>query len=234
MSCASPFVFEESVTIIETKSSVGVSGSFTLPGYTLPSTQLCWPTWKAPYSSCKWGGWQNTKLKCKWVKGSSGWCCCWSTPNVEIWPTLTFTGSVFIPFVFESSAGVEISVEEPPEPFQANSITIEECDCSLVISGAGINTNITINILPTPITIVEINGSFSINVPLYGFSSSATELGIKYTLSVETSLLFCLEPVPPVGWINLELDCSITAYENDVINYTVGFKLNLPIVSVED
>lgn len=234
MSCSSPFVFDTGISVVSPTQYVGVTGSFNLPGYTLPSTQLCWPTWKAPYSSCKWGGWQNTKLRCKWVKGSSGWCCCWNTPSVEIWPALTFTGSVSIPFDFVSTVGVELSIDAPPEPYKAHSITIQACNCSLIITGSGINTNITLNILPTEITIEEINGEFDINIPLYGFSSSATDLGIKYTLSVETSLLFCLEPEPPVGWINLELDCSIIAYENDVINYTVGFKLNLPIVSVEE
>ena len=48
-----------------------------------------------------------------------------------------------------------------------------------------------------------------------------------------SELQFCLDPVPPVGWINLELSCELgTTY--DGVNYNTGFNIECPIVSVEE
>ncbi len=235
MSCSSPFVYVVSEETVSFSSTVGVKGSYTLPGYTVPSAQICWLQWNPPYTaykSCSKNKWWGVK-SCKgayWVKGSHKWCCCWSTPSIPIWPSLTFTGSASVPFEFEASTGFQITPEAPLEPFEATTITLEKCNCSVGINGE----NITINILPEAIEIGQENGEFFVNIPLYGFNSSETIAGIKYTLSVESSLLLCLEPVPPSGWINLLLTCALTAYEKGVVNYTANFKISLPIVSAEE
>jgi hypothetical protein len=130
----------------------------------------------------------------------------------------------------ESSTGVQLTVEEPVEPFQITSLTLNSCNCSLGING----TNINIDILPEPLIVGEENGSFFVDIALYGFSSSIVEDDIKYTLDIQTSLLLCLNPIPPAGWINLKLDCSLNAFENNVVNYTTTFEISLPITSVED
>ena len=235
MSCSTPFVLETIVGVVVTSTqNVSLKGSYTLPGYSVPSAQLCWLQWKAPYTEtgidCKKNSWWKVK-KCKWawVKGSKDWCCCWNTPSIPIWPNLTFTGSVTMPFTFTASAGIILTPEAPPTPYQSLSITLESCVCSLGING----TDVDVNILPGPIAVQQVNGSFSTDIELYGFSASVTEAGVEYSLSITSSLQLCLDPIPPVGWINLLLDCNLSAFEKGIVNYTTKFAISLPIVSVE-
>ena len=236
MSCSSPFVVEASEGVSVTfTNNIGVTGSYTLPGYTIPATQLCWLQWKAPYTetgeNCKKNKfWGVKKCSWSWVKGSSKWCCCVPIGAIPVWPSIKFTGSVNIPFDITASAGYTVSVTAPPEPYKALSITLNKCVCSLGING----TDISINIIQDPITVNDNDGEFSVTIDLYGFTSSTKSFGIKYTLTVDSSLLLCLEPEPPVGWINLVLSCTLTAYEKDIVNYNVTFAISLPIVSVED
>jgi hypothetical protein len=235
MSCSSPFVYVIFSQTVKFDSVVGVKGSYTLPGYTIPSTQICWLQWKAPYSECtskttnSWWGITSCN-KYVWVKGSHKWCCCSTIPSIPVWPTLTFTGSVSIPFEFEAETGFQLTVTTPPEPFEATSITLKQCNLTLGINGE----DITINIIPEPIKVGQENGEFFVVIPLYGFASSENIAGIEYTLSIESSLLFCLDPVPPSGWINLLLNCTLTAFEQDVVNYSTSFSISLPIVSAEE
>jgi hypothetical protein len=236
MSCSSPFDYSTTAGVTVTvTSNVGVKGSYTLPGYTIPSTQLCWLQWKAPYTetgeNCKKNkAWGIKSCKWSWVKGSSKWCCCETIGAIPIWPAITFTGSVTIPFTITASTGVTLSVDAPPTPYQATAITLEACKCSLGINGS----TISINILPEALTVQESDGEFSVDIELYGFSSSETIAGITYSLTVDSSLLLCLDPVPPVGWINLLLSCTLSAFEKGIVNYSVNFAISLPIVSVED
>jgi hypothetical protein len=236
MSCESPFVYQEASVTSTFTSNVGVKGSYTLPGYTIPATQLCWLQWKAPYSECtsskknKW--WKITKCnKYTWVKGSHKWCCCETIAAIPVWPNLTFTGSVTIPFEFEAEEGFELTVESPDVPYQATSITLKACNLAFSINGEGIAP---INIIPTPIVVGQENGSFFVDIPLTNFFNSENIGGIVYGLTMDISLLFCLEPEGGSGWINLKLDCTLTAYEKGVVNYSAKFDIVLPIVSAEE
>jgi hypothetical protein len=113
---------------------------------------------------------------------------------------------------------------------------INACNCSVGVTGDGISETITINLVPLPTSIDydASTGEFSATTDLGGFSSTSEIDGITYTLAITSDILFCAEPVPPVGWVNIVLNCTLSAYAYDVVNYTVEFSIVCPIVSVEE
>lgn len=239
MSCTSPFEYTEATSETQTVNySVGFTGSYTLNGYSIPSEPIC--EYIPPYEDCKWvkdckwGGWQNTDLKCdgwsldcKWVKES--WCCCWNTPSVELWPTLTFTAGVSIPMTFQTAETFEITAEGPDEPIETTSFTISPVNLTLGVNGV----DYSVPIIPENVTVQQSNGEFDINIDLYPYnggtlSYGVTIDGIGYSFDITPSLLLCLEPVAPDTWINLLLSCSLSAdYEG--ITESVNFSISCPI-----
>lgn len=225
MSCESPFSYEEFSVEVSSSQTVGTSGSYTLPSYTIPSQELC--MFVPGHCDWHWGGWLNTVRECSW-QGPS-WCCCWGTPAITIWPSIDFTASASFDLEFVAGSSIAITVEGPNTPIETTSITINSGTLTLTVD----TTPITINLVPNPITINQENGSFSIDIELESFSTTYSAGGFDYTFTLDSDLQFCLDPVPPVGWINLQLSCGLsTGY--DGVNYGTNFTIECPIVSVED
>ena len=164
MSCSSQFVYDasgdesESVT---SNSTVTCTGSYTLNSYSVKWGGGSWCV-GCSVTDCCWKGWRNTDLKCdtKWVD------CCWGIDypcwSIELWPTITFGATVDIPFTFEADEGIQLTVTAPPEPYEADTITLESCTLTLTVD----STNIPIVLIDTPIELQEDNDEFSILVPL--------------------------------------------------------------------
>ena len=129
-----------------------------------------------------------------------------------------------------AAVGLEWTTKPPPTPYEAYTVTLEACDCSASVNGTGF----TINLIPNDIALTQKNGEFSATIDLGGFSSSITEGGVQYSVSIDTSLLLCLEPEPPQGWMNVLLDVSFSATVPYVVTETADFSLVMPLVSVED
>ena len=155
---------------------------------------------------------------------------CYTIPGIELWPTLQFSASVDMPMSATAGAGLEWTTKPPPEPYECYTVTLKACDCSCSINGSGF----TINLIPNDIELEQKNGEFSATLDLGGFSSKVTEAGIEYSCSISTSLLLCLEPEPPQGWVNVLLDVEFTATMPYVVSQSAGFTVTLPLVSVED
>ena len=219
-SCQSPFEIQTGGSV-STNQTASMSGSYTLPGYSTPSTQLCL---LGSDTSCHWGGWDHTQLECS---TSWYWYDCSTVPGIELWPAITFVASCTIPMTFMAGAGIEITLEDPTEPYETTSVTLNQCDLSLSINGS----KVTINVIQDPVTISQTNGSFDVSIPLLSWSSSDDIAGIKYDLSIDTALMCCLDPTPPVGWLNLTLSCTLSA-NGDGINYSTQFNISCPIISV--
>jgi len=253
MSCdtGSSFQYSESMSGgLDYTYTISTIGSYTLPSYSTPSTDVCVPTWYPGYvcdcswslscNSCGWRGWGTccnwNQVGCGWCSGSTGWCCCSTIPGVEVWPSLTFTASTDIPLVLTSTIEYEFSTVAPVDPTLIYSMLINACNCSVGVTGDGISETITINLVPLPTSIDydASTGEFSATTDLGGFSSTSEIDGITYTLAITSDILFCAEPVPPVGWVNIVLNCTLSAYAYDVVNYTVEFSIVCPIVSVEE
>ena len=227
--CDSPFVYVEAEVAVENTQIVGLQGSYTLPGYTYKWDPESCGTWKYACGT-KCGTWKNSG-KCETDYCSANYCKWLDPVSIELWPNLTFTAGCSLTFVFESAVGVEMTVEEPEEPFEATSITLQSGTCSLDING----TTISIGLTSNPITFEQDNGEFSVNIVFGEFSSSTDIDGITYSLDVTTSLLCCLDPVPPSGWVNLLLNCTLSANDPTIdFKTSTSFEISAPIISVED
>lgn len=229
--CESPFSYSSSTsTTIETSEQISLTGSYTLPEYSTPSTQLCLLGWNpAEVCNCHSCGWRGWGTCCSWCSGNSYWYDCSTIPGIEIWPAITFGAKCNLNMIFEAGEEIVISETEPAEPVETTSIVLNSCPLTLTANG----TVIDIELIPNPITMEQENGTFSLSVELAGYSSSVETGGITYKLDISSSILFCLEPVPPSGWINIDLDCTLSA-NGDGISYEASFTISAPIVSVED
>ena len=233
MSCTSPFTLELEVTDeVLSEQETTLQGCYTVPGYSTPSYNICTPYWVPGYPCCwyccgkAWGC--CVCYAPGWKSGYTGWYC-YTIPGVELWPSLQFCGSVSIPWEITASTGVEFTVNKPPEAYQAVGITLKECDVDANVNGSGF----TINLITEEIELEEKNGEFLTTIDLGGFSNDVDIGLVKYSLDIDSQLLLCLEPVPPMGWINVILDCTMKAVETGIGSESVSFKIAMPIVSVD-
>ena len=235
MSCSSPFVVDlDGDEAVITQTSMNMQGCYTLQGYTSPGWSCCITMW-CPVYPCGWhccGGCWGGGCCCSalsWCGGYS-WQYCYNVPGIELWPKLQFCGSCDLPMKVVASTGLDIGVTEPPKPYEATTVTFEACNCSCSVNGTGF----TINIIPGEINLTQKNGVFSTTIDLGGFSSNTNIDGVDYDVSINSSLLLCLEPVPPVGWMNILLEIEFTATIPDTVSESCSFSLTLPLVSVEE
>lgn len=220
MSCSSPFLFQEGLTIISTNNCV-VSGEYSLNGYsysyTVPSA--CVPIW-----TCSWWG------------GCTLDSCAWKTlsysETIVLWPTINISVNTTLPITTTSSAGIQMT-EDPPETAYV-STTVSAGNFTISLDVNGTITNILIK--TDNIQLEQNNDEFSVNIPLASVSNTINnDAGIDYTITISPIIQFCLDPVPPVGWINLVLQCTLEASDPTIdYSYTVNFAVSVPIVSVEE
>lgn len=232
MSCSSPFVYVYSSTFVTNKFNIDLAGSYTLNGYSVTwgGGTHCWG---CVVTDSSWTGWRNSQL----VTNTYWNSCCWQHTypswTIQLWPNINFSASVKMPIEITSELGVQLNIETPAEPFQAESITFDECALTLSVN----STNYDIDLVTNPIELDEENGQFSLSIELGGFESSFTEWGLTYELKVTSSLEFCLTPIPPVGWVNLVLTCELSISDEiaDIdFGYSTSFQVSCPIVSVEE
>jgi hypothetical protein len=135
----------------------------------------------------------------------------------------------------EIESGEAVSLTEPPEPINAQSIVLgatgDEPGFVLGLNVNGQGFQITI---PVTVTLTEENGTYDATVSIYSFGTSYTDpLGIVYDLTIGTDFLFCLTPEPPQGWMNLQVTCDMSVTIGD-ISTSVSFSEVVPLVSVEE
>ena len=56
----------------------------------------------------------------------------------------------------------------------------------------------------------------------------------SYSFKFSINMLFCLDPVPPSGWVNVQLLFSVAVSDEGQNIYNADFALLLPIISAED
>ena len=218
--CESPFLYQASATEIITDQTFEMQGSYTLPSYTIPGYPVC-----EPALNCSWGGWQNTDLECSW-----GWCCCWNTPAIPIWPSIDFGADLKCPMQISTQEQVTFTTSSTtPSPIAAAQVNFNNSTFSLTVGVDNEDTTITF-ILPDFTVNVESDGDFSVQVPIGDVSSTYNADGIDYTLTIDVQMLFCLVPTPPQTWINIELDCTLSCII-DGVNYEQHFSIACPCVA---
>jgi hypothetical protein len=234
------FIFEDSVTV---------------PAETIPGYQICVPTWTSPYESCTfktewskcatktktdvWGwswsncepGWIDT-YDCKWVKSQQSWCCCWTTPTVQLWPELTFKYKATVPTAWEVEVGYLVGQETPPEPFNCESITVYSFEFQVDINNGEIDETVTIPLGNDGEGIVfyAYNGTYFYAQQYLGGGTGTYKWdGFKYELDFDFYMLYCLEPEPPMTWINLQVECTMSVTYDDAY-YSVTFTVACPLI----
>ena len=211
MSCSSPFEISQVLFGYEYDWNIKCSGNTIIPAYSTPSIEIC--CWDA--LSC--GTWSNTGCTCNWKD-------CYTIPGIPLWPELKVAGSANIQLVYANDKEEAIIVEGPTEPYSVLSVTIQNPQIGLSINGIG--TTLTFPI--TEILEYSSESGFSTSIQLPSVYGSYVYLGTKINIQIKEYIVFCLNPVPPVGWINVQLQITLS-YET----FSSSFTLDIPIVSTE-
>jgi len=242
MSCSSPFVYYASAEYETSSYTIGFSGSTSVSGYKIPSEELCLLGWNPGSLSCSsescLGGCVCDKWKwCKcctkicnkwsWTSGKSYWYDCWSTPSVTLMPDLDIQYNLSTDQTYELAVGESISVTGA-QSYIAASIKITKLEMGLTVNGTSVNIDI-----PIDITITQTNGEFAATYDLVSVNEEYTIDGIEYEMKFSFALQACADPVPPVGWLNIEVDCDLSIVYEGTESYSVSFEASCPIVSVD-
>ena len=246
MSCTSPFVYVISSVEVETEKEFNFSGSVTIPGYTLPSFDLCLLGWNPAHCDwvqkcgagcvCRRGGllrWCKccTKIShCDWVKGSHFWYDCTKVPNIPIFPKLTLSGDCAINLTFTSEIELEVTEEAPLNALAVESVTINEFTLSFSINGTGFKIPIPSNITFS----ANSEGVISSTVPIFKTNSKENAWGLDYDVDFAVLMLFCLDPEPPSSWINVQLVFGLAVSDAGQNIYNTSFSLVMPIIPPPD
>jgi len=224
MSCSSPFAYKVSATTdIISESTFVLSGSYTLASYTIPGVSICEPT-----MNCHWGGPWGCTLECSW-----GWCCCWSTPSIPIWPTIDFGASMKTPITVATKTSVSFTSTSPPTPVATAELQFGTTTITLDVGVDGETVPITLK-LPSFDVNANNNGTYSADIPIGDISTTMESApGTTFTLSIDAEMLMCLDPKPPQGWVNIKLSCNLSCDIEGIV-YKESFSIDCPIVSVED
>lgn len=276
MSCESPFTVSALADIqyiSYLKNLHFGTGTYTIPGYSIPGTQICLlgcnPAHCANTGSCclggvqtncHWGGWRNSRLECSssWNSCENQIPCCTNyvgtswywydcTPGIPIliYPSLTFTAGAQCEML--GSVGVGLILPNPdPAPQPVESLTIKNIRITFGLEStiAGEIAEITpfTVTIPFEVELKDEDGSFSTDITLGTyefqftfFNAIGVEMFVRFTSHI--SLMFCLDPIPPMGWVNIEVNNTVSfnyTYDNTAVVLPLSFDLALPIVSVED
>ena len=212
MSCSSPFEISQVLFGYEYDWNIKCSGNTIIPAYSTPSIEIC--CWDA--LSC--GTWSNTGCTCNWKD-------CYTIPGIPLWPELKVAGSAGIQLVYANYQEEDIDIEGPSEPYSVLSLTIQNPQIGLSINGIG--TTLTFPIGET--LQYDTAEGFSTSIQLPSVYGNYVYLGSGINIQILIYILFCLEPTPPIGWINVQPQITLS-YES----FSSTFIIDIPIVSEED
>ena len=236
MSCSSPFVFVAGIDYTAVNFTMGYSGNTTISAYTTPSVvtacvpcgYTCTQTTCGPECLCGAFKWCQccTQVCRAWA---IKWCDCVTVPGIELWPKLDIAASMNIPMSFEMLAGEAVGVTLDG-PIEATSITIKSFNLSLNVNGQGFTIYV-----PITLTVEQMNGTFSVTIPLTSVSETYTAAGITYVIDMSFNLLTCLTPTNGMGWLNIQIVGSLTAEGLvGVPPYTTNFEFACPLISADE
>ena len=197
---------------------------------------------------CLWGKggcWTDKKCTqswldcppCTWVKGKTTYYDCWTVSSITIFPETYVNMTANIPFVV--SAGVDYIVDDLGlQAVQVAEYTLYQ---NHEIDGVSETFKLTFNFgeglifdffLPDgfELTVTEVDGSFSITIPLYNFGEFEPYnaiTGYKYTLTMSINLLFCLGEE---SWIKLQIISETKISGNGITPYTMPINFAIPLV----
>ncbi len=155
-----------------------------------------------------------------------------TVPGIELWPSMGFSiDADEVPLVIEATAGAGITTFGA-QPISAASVTIEPCTINANISIGETNIPLPLQILtPVELGINDVAGqtpTFDLELPLssnewsYSYPlPSDPDVTIAYTFSIDTNLIFCLNPEGGAGTGNLQIEFSIS-FSFDINDDTIA------------
>jgi hypothetical protein len=229
MSCSSPFVYVIDQYYVTVPYKLSFSGNGGIPGYSTPSFELCLLGLNAAHCSWYWTGWQNWKRVCDWHPSSWYWYDCTAIASIQVFPAITVYASATIPMLFRLGVGELISTNGVSGTI-AESIVFENFAFTAGVNGNSYTLYIPISVYMT----YDSGGEFAVQIPIYTLSDSFEDSGFTYSISVGISALFCADPEPPAGWLNLLFTIEFSVTLDNTSIYTTSFSVDCPLVSVEE
>ena len=147
-----------------------------------------------------------------------------------VWPNFLLSGTASIPIQIKPYNGDSIVISPPTSPIQTSSLVIFTFDFNYNLNGT--DYLIPINLGTNGLLVLSNGESFSSSVLLGTFTESFVSDGFTIPSTFTFTLLFCLNPEPPNGWITLQVGIEFTTSACNA-SYSTSFLLNLPISSVQ-
>jgi hypothetical protein len=122
-------------------------------------------------------------------------------------------------------------------------VAIATLNISNTVFTLGINDNVYTIPIPVALQLTfSPDSPPSVSIPLDSVNEAiafTSDVGsISLTANITFSLLFCLLPVPPVGWVNLQADVTLSgSFDGEGVSVTIpafSFAWVIPIISVEE
>jgi hypothetical protein len=143
---------------------------------------------------------------------------------------LSGTASIPIEITPYNNGNIVISSTPPTTPIQTSTLVIFTFDFNYNLNGT--DYSIPINLGNNGLLVSPNGGGFSSSLLLGTFTESFVSDGNTISSIFTFTLLFCLNPEPPNGWVTLQVGVELTTSACDA-SYSTSFLLNLPISSVQ-
>ena len=219
-SCFSPFTWfneqDTNVKIYQYRYNIQGETTYLLYGYSIPGYNICvyWPV-----TSCRWTGWRGWELKCStdWTN----WCCCWSTPEIFVFPDVYITYKVDIPVTLYL---IEFETLYPVlnETLSTNKVVLGDITIKYTIEYLGLSSGGTITIEngDDGYEIIPSDGVYPSQITLEKEVISITYGLFSYTVELQLVIELCFRPPEAETWFSLKI-YSVLSIEDPVLSITV-------------
>lgn len=166
-----------------------------------------------------------------------------TVPGIELWPSIVLTiNAPDVPLTFTSIAGIGVTIMGTT-PIGASNVTIEPCTIQASISIGNATIPMTIPIVtPVELGVNDVSGqmTFDVELPLssntwsysYPLPSDQSVI-VAYTFTINTNIIFCLNPEGGAGTVNLQIEFIIAynfVYDNNTISDSMIASYEIPVV----
>lgn len=217
----SPFeyLFPEGLVLYKSTTPIPIYGAYLLKGYTVPGLELCvyWPKWECDST----GIWYDWIYYC-YVSDWKNWCCCWTTPDVPVFPDLNF----FVECDFSITVNVTLENFQlsltAPEIVLTPYVIINPFTLTLGVNDVQYN----IDMLKEPFKLgydEEFGYETRVTLPSYKFTLNA---GFDYTAYIYFDIDFDLYP-EYTTWTRIPVNIDLTVEDlitgATIVSYTFTF-----------
>ena len=254
MACISPFssFIAQRGTFYSYK--IKLEGEKAIPGYTTPAHTISIPYPAGGYCN-KWdkycsGGldceWRRGRLRCNWNDCKYQICCKCSdyvplhteyksitVPGIPLWPSIEFAASLDAEISVETEVGLFV-FDGGVEPSAVSSLTFEATDVTIRIADIYVKCPLTLSFVLSAGPGESMSASIHISKIKDVLKINIGGVDIDFDVELDLSIVFCLNPTPPMTYANLAINLSFScSVDIEGINYTatnISALLACPVV----